>query len=243
MHTVYTQMTVFNFSLEENDGVHFKKTFSAAIHDLRESGQTEGIDTELFYNRSEETNDTIKRYPLIQFKPVKGKAALLAINEGINAVNEILALLNKEENKHIKNKFLRTKQNYVDLSEYKSFPLEKHTIKLLTIKQQYRVINWLPLDSHRYKVFLASGELKVLAELLDECLSRQINTMIAGTGFRYNFPFITYVSSILATKKLIQVYKEKKLPFDCTFFCNLHIPDGIGIGQVPGIGFGTVYRT
>ena len=241
MHTINIQTAIFNFPLVLQDAVHFKKTISSAIHDLREKGETEGITTDLFYNRNEETGNSENRYPLIQYKPINGKAAIIAINEGADALNAILSLLKKESNKPFNKKFLVTKQNPIDLSKPKLLPLQKHKIQLLSKKQQYLITDWLPLDSQRYKAWTASGELKMLVEILDECLPRQIANMIASVGYSHSFPFVAHTTSILATKEKLQVYEEKKVPFDCTFDCNVCLPENIGIGQVPGIGYGRIF--
>ena len=239
MHTLRTLTVVFNFPLHLPDAVHFKKTISSAIAYLREKSQTNGIATDLFYNRSDDTGHSENRYPLIQYLPVNGKAAIIAINQGADALHAMLDLLAKEENKAANKKFLVSQQNPVDLSAPKLFS-EKHTIELLPRKQQYLITDWLPLDTQRYKAWTASGELKMLAGLLDECLPRQLAAMIAGTGYAHSFPFIAHTCSILATKEIIQVYQEKKVPFDCTFYSNLNLPGGIGIGQTPGIGYGRI---
>lgn len=242
MHTINILTTIFNFPIALQDAVHLKKAISSAIHDLREKGETNGIATDLFYNRDDETGNSENRYPLIQYTSVNGKAAITAINEGAQALGAVLSLLHKESNRPFNKKFLITKQNPIDLSDYTLLPLKKHKIELLTGKHQYLVKDWLPLDTNRYKAWTASGELKMLAEILDECLPRQLSNMIEGVGYPYSFPFITHTCSILTTKEKIQVYEEKKIPFDCTFYCNVRLPDGIGIGQVPGIGFGRISR-
>lgn len=58
---------------------------------------------------------------------------------------------------------------------------------------------------------MASQELKMLVEILDECLLRQISKMLAGVGFQYTLPFIAHNTAILATNEEIQIYHEKKI--------------------------------
>ncbi|MEO6542211.1 MAG: CRISPR-associated endonuclease Cas6, partial [Ferruginibacter sp.] len=242
MHTIQTLTAIFDIPLSEHEAVDFKKPVCAAIHDLRENGQTDSIATDLFYNRDEETGNAENRYPLIQYKSIRGKAAITGINEGAQALQSILKLLRQDENTHLNKRFLFNKQNPVDFSQYQLHP-STHQLQLLTRKKQYLIKEWLPLDTHRYKAWMASQELKMLAEILDECLPRQISKMLSSVGFHHTVPFIAHTTSILATKDEVQIYHEKKIPFDCIISCNIDLPNDIGIGQVPGIGYGRIFKT
>jgi hypothetical protein len=241
MHTVNILTAIFDIPLATCHAVQFKKTVSSAIDDLRSRGQTNGLPLDLFYNRNNETGHSQNRYPLIQYTVVNGRAAIKAVNEGAETLLAVLDLLQKKENASCNKKFLLSKQNLVDLSHVEVHS-SQHQIRLLTYKQQYLVRNWLPLDTHRYKAWMASQELKVLVELLDECLPRQLSAMLYGMDYQHNLPFLAHTTSILTTHEKQQIYHETKVPFDCLFSCNLSLPEGLGIGQVPGIGYGRVFN-
>src|ERR1035437_1877211 len=241
MDTITILTAIFDIPLGINEAVDFKKPVCAAIHDLREDGQTDDIEIELFYNRDEETCNSENLYPLIQYKSINGKAAITGINEGEVALKAILFLLGKENNRELNKRFLFNKQNPIDLTAYKSYP-STHQLKLLPYKKQYHIKDWLPLDTHRYKAWMASQELKTLVEILDECLPRQISKMLNGIGYQYSLPFVAHTASILSTKEQIQIYYEQKMPIDCIFYCIIDLPPDIGIGQVPGIGYGRISK-
>jgi len=241
MYTINILTAIFDIPLQQHEAVDFKKPVCAAIHDLREKGLTEGIDTSHFYNRDEETGNSENRYPLIQYKSINGKAAITGINEGAHVLRSILDRLNEDKNRHLNKRFLFNKQNSVDLYTYQLYPDNRH-LMLLPHKKQYIIKDWLPLDTYRYKAWTATQELKMLVDILDECLPRQISKMLYGVGFSYTLPFIAHTTSILATKEAIQIYHEKKVPFDCIISCNLELPEDLGIGQVPGIGYGRICK-
>lgn len=136
MHSFQTLTAIFNIPLQEHEAIDFKKPVCAAIHDLRESGQTDGVATDLFYNRDEETGNAENRYPLIQYKSVSGRAAVTGINEGAHALQAVFDLFDDDDNRHLNNRFLFNKQNPVSLAARKLYP-SKHQMKLLEVKKQY----------------------------------------------------------------------------------------------------------
>jgi hypothetical protein len=247
MHTIDLLHIQFNFELAPDKVKWLKKPISSAISDLRIAGEKRekdelaGIDTELFYNRDEETGKSENRYPLIQYKSVNGMAAITGINEGAEALRKLLAVLSKKENQKVNEKHLLSESNKISLLDYKRPKHYSHTIKLLKYPKSYVIRHWLPLDSVRYKNWMTDISLQMLAELLDECLPRQISQMLGGVGLHHRFPFMAKTSLILAFYPPEQVYKEKKIGFDCVFQSNLDLPLDTGIGQTPGIGYGRVF--
>jgi len=240
MHTIELLHVHFNFELPPDRVKWLKKPISSAIRELGKH-QVENINTELFYNRDEETGKSENRYPLIQYKSVKGMAAITGINEGAQALRQLLKVLALEKNQKANEKHLLSESNKINLLDYKKPKLDQHTVTLLKYKKNYMVRHWLPLDSVRYKNWVASAGLDVLTELLDERLPDQISRMLSGTGLIRRMPFMAKTVLITAAHPLQQVYKEKKIGFDCIFQCNLDLPADIGIGQVPGIGYGRMF--
>lgn len=239
MHRIQKFSIRFNFDLPADKVKWLKKPFSAAIRELSRADLAE-INTELFFNRDEETGKSENRYPLIQYQSINGKAAITGINEGAEALQLLFQVLDKRENHAFCIKHLITEQNRISLRDYNKAQFTAHDISLLRSKRDYIVKDWLPLDSHRYKNWAADGSLGLLTEILDECLPRQISRMLEAVGLTRRMAFLADCSMILATKPLVQVYREKKLPFDCVIRTNLDLPTDIGIGQVPGIGYGRV---
>lgn len=247
MNNVLLLHVKFKFPLPYDKVVWLKKPVSAILGDLRKIRDSSavdylnGIDTELFFNRDEETGYSENRYPLIHYKSTDGHAAITGINEGAVALQNLLSFLNENKLPGIGKRHLINKQNPVDLSEFYSPNVEKFNIQLLSRKKTYIIKNWLPLDNIRYKTWVTSPDLRTLADILSECLPRQISRMLSGLGVRENLPFIAEVCHILKGHPLQQVYKEKKLGFDCIFQTNLDLPADIGIGQVAGIGYGRIF--
>jgi hypothetical protein len=68
---------------------------------------------------------------------------------------------------------------------------------------------------------------------------KQIAFFLKGIGYDRDLTYKATITDITATNWLKE-FNVHKLAFDCRFHCNLSLPEDIGIGQVPSIGFGRV---
>ena len=238
MHTIQITKLLFDTPAESVEDIKaFRKPVSNIIKQWRSDFDNAGIAIDLFYNRDEENNNnTIPRYPLIQYHSHEGNLAITGINEGAIAVQLLSKLLKEREvpdDVHYKgNKIISWSKHTIST--------HKHEIHLTDRLTEYVITNWLPLEDERYKLWTEMLSLHDRVSLLDEALPRQISKFLSAVGINYGTSSIAFVSNIIATENKIKEYNFRKLPFTCTFRCNINLPEGIGIGQVPSIGFGRI---
>jgi Cas6b C-terminal domain len=239
MHPITITNIIFDIPANSvEDIITFRKPVSGIIRHWKQYFEHAGVATDYFHNHDEKTGHTINRYPLIQYHTIEDKIGITGINEGATAL-QLLSLLLKEndlpEGVHYKGrKKLDWKGHTVETKE--------HVIKLTDTLSEYVIFDWLPLEDERYALWEEMLSLQDRITLLDEALPRQISKFLNGVSIPFSVSFTAFVSNILATESKIKEYNFRKLPFTCTFRCNIALPEGIGIGQVPSIGFGRIKR-
>ena len=239
MQSIVLTNLYFNIPAESvKDIIAFRKPVSNIITQWKDEFCNAGLATDYFHNHDEVTNNPINRYSLIQYHIENEKVTMTGINEGAEALQLFSSLLTKKDipkDVHYKGrKNLAWKDHKVDT--------KKQGIRLLDTLAEYQITNWLPLDDEKYGLWKEMLSLQDRVTLLDEALLRHISKFLTGVGIDYSVSYVAFVSNILATENKIKEYNFRKLPFTCTFRCNIALPEGIGIGQVPSIGFGRIKR-
>jgi len=239
MRTVQITNLIFDIPVNSVEDIKaFRKPVSNLIKQWRSDFDNAGIPVDYFHNHNEETGNTINRYPLIQYHAINGRLVITGINEGSEALEIFSGLLAEREipgDVHFKGKSnLPWKTHQLKQDEF--------DIRLTDTLSEYLITNWLPLEDERYELWSEMLSLQDRITLLDEALPRQIAKFLGAAGINYSASFTAFVSNVLSTENKIKEYNFHKLPFTCTFRCNVLLPDGIGIGQVPSIGFGRINK-
>lgn len=185
--------------------------------------------SELFHNHQ---NEKLRySYPLIQYKCINGYAAILGINEGADAIEQLVAC----------NSFtcqLGHRRVKMEISSIKS---EQVFISLCDTTQHYKIQKWLPLNSENYQEY---QKIEGLAERIN-----MLNKILIGNILSFAKGINVHIHSLL-TCKLTQLkdtgtisYKGVELmSFDAEFQTNINLPDFIGLGKSSSINKGTITR-
>jgi len=166
-------------------------------------------------------------YPLIQYKRLNGKAAIVCIEEGIELVGQLLLELpvsiligTREEQCHI----------------------EKIISKEVPVSMQnecvsYRLRRWLPLNSKNYALFQDTESLVERIPILERVLIGNILSFLKGVDIHLEKQLELHITNI--TNQRPATYKKVKLmAFDIDFKINLSLPQYIGIGKNASVGYG-----
>lgn len=168
-------------------------------------------------------------YPLVQYKIIDGKAAVVALNEGITLVRELCSspsikiLLGSRE---------------VTLGVAKQTICE-FSLNIASVPFRYRLKRWLPLNSQNYKVYRFLHNDVDRMELLERILKGNMLSFAKGLGHTVDQLISAHILNVSATYK--QRNKQTLLmAFDIEFETNFMLPDYVGLGKNASIGYGWI---
>ena len=182
----------------------------------------------LYHNHT--GDDTFRySYPLIQYKRLNGKAAIVCIDEGIELVGELLLELpvsimigTREEKCHIE----KIITNEVPVS------MQNECVS-------YRLHRWLPLNSKNYSLYQDTESLVERIQILERVLIGNILSFLKGVGIHLEHHLELHITNI--TNQRPATYKKVKLmAFDIEFRVNIQLPPYIGIGKNASVGYGVL---
>lgn len=171
-------------------------------------------------------------YPLIQYKRINKKAAILCMNEGVNVIGE-----------HLSSQSTRIELNGVPMT----LEIENVSPKITTIQAwedavfKYNVRRWLPLNSENYEKFCSIDNYIERVAFIEKILTANILSFFKGAGVTLERDIKCNILD-LSEPKLLRFKKTKLMSFDVYFSSNATLPDYIGIGRHVSVGFGTVVQ-
>lgn len=182
----------------------------------------------LFHNHLD--NDRFRySYPLIQYKRIGGKAAIVCIEEGADIIGQFLTEVNDK---------LRIGEREIEWSTRLVQPA-RLLIQTWENTFRYHISRWLPLNAKNYHIYQNSEGLVERIALLENILKGNLLSMLKGLDIhleqelkvkitQVSEPYILYNKGIGMTA------------FNADFTCNLTIPNNVGIGKNASIGYGIV---
>lgn len=182
----------------------------------------------LFHNHDE---DKLRySYPLIQYKRIHKKAAVMGVGKGIEVISQLLTardfnyqIGNEKVEMHIE--AVNAYDNEIKLTENADFP--------------YRLHNWLPLNSENYKQYQEADSLVERIQILERVLIGNILSFLKGVGIYLEEQINLHIIDITGQRAV--TYKNVKLmAFDIEFKTNIQLPQYIGIGKNASIGCGVL---
>ncbi len=183
----------------------------------------------LYHNHDE--NGVVYKYPRIQYKRLHQKAAIVCINEGVEAVHELFTS---------NNFFYQIGDRKVQM-RIQSIDVYETSLDYCDDMKGYRLRNWLPLNSENYKEYQSLERLADKVVFLEEKLVGNLLSFFTSIGFRANDLIRLNITNIL-DQRLARYKNVKLMAFDVEFKCNLTLPSYIGLGKSVSVGFGTLTR-
>lgn len=184
----------------------------------------------LYHNHTGE--DTFRySYPLIQYKRLNGKAAIVCIEEGIELVGQLLlefpvSILIGTREQECRVEKIATKEV--------PFSMQNECIS-------YRLHRWLPLNSKNYSLYQNTESLVERIKILERVLIGNILSFLSGVNIHLEEQLKLHITNI--TNQRQATYKGVKLmAFDIEFKTNLNLPQYIGIGKNASVGYGTMTK-
>lgn len=168
-------------------------------------------------------------YPLIQYKRINGKAAIVCVSEGTNVIGQ----------------FLATDSSELTLGD-RSIVLEIDSISPRQLMVQtwqstftYSLRRWLPLNAENYQKYIQSESIIERADLLENILIGNLLSLAKGLQINVTEQIKAKIKTI-SEPYAVKNKGIKLMAFDLEFVCNMSIPNFLGIGKNASIGYGTV---
>jgi len=179
----------------------------------------------LYHNHTD--NSYRYAYPLIQYKRIRNKAAILCLEDGAEAIGEFLA----EGNFSCQ---LRNRSVKMEIEKVVS---KKYTVQVWDSMFHYRIRRWLPLNAENYQKYKSIEDCIERILFLENILIANLLSFAKGIGEHIETEIQCKLSS-LSTPYLVTNKHVKLMAFDVEFKTNMSLPDYVGIGKNASIGYG-----
>lgn len=171
-------------------------------------------------------------YPLIQYKRIGGKAAMLFIGDGTDSIAQL---------------FGHGVDGTVALGK-RTAQLELANIEARTAKVQvwndtfrYTIRKYLPLNERNYELYSATDAVSEHVRILEQSLVGNILSFAKGVGLHIDGRITVSVTKM--SEPATYTYKGiRMMGFDLEFETNISLPDYIGLGKGVSIGHGMIKR-
>lgn len=184
----------------------------------------------LFHNHDE---DKLRySYPLIQYKRIHGKAAVMGVGKGIEVITQILN--DRESSYQIGSEEVEMRVEVVNAYD--------NEITLAdTADSRYRLYGWLPLNAGNYRQYQESEDIVERIQILERVLVGNILSFLKGVDIHLEKQIVLHVTDIIRQRPYI--YKDVRLmAFDIEFKTNISLPQYIGLGKNASVGCGVVTK-
>jgi len=170
-------------------------------------------------------------YPLIQYKRIGGKAALVCIGDGTEAIGSFFENANFDV--HLGDKQVKLEVESVDARQF--------IVQCWDDMFGYSLRKWMPLNQENYRKYVMLDSIVEKTEMLEGLLTANILSFAKGLGISLEKPVSVKFTGIESHRTYL--YKGvKMMGFDVDFKCNVSIPDFVGLGKGVSLGYGMVAR-
>ena len=169
-------------------------------------------------------------YPLVQYKRIHKKAAVMGVGKGIEAISQLLSA--GDFHYQIGNE-------KVDMQIQAVNAYDNEILLTENADNRYRIQNWLPLNTDNYKQYQETDNMVDRIHILERVLIGNILSFLKGVGIHMEDQIVLSITNI--TNQHAVTYKNVKLMgFDIEFKTNITFPQYIGIGKNASVGCGVI---
>ncbi len=191
-----------------------------------------GRDCILFHNHLDD-KEYNHHYPLIQYKRINHHATIVCIDQG---VDEIYRLFSQPD--------WRVKIGDMETElKIKQLKVNKYTMNVWDKLFEYRIFNWLALNSKNYKLYQNEQSLAGKIRILEQVLTS--NILSFAKGINWTIPRDSKIQvniKNIVDKKVVEFRGSLYSAFDVDFSTNVFLPEHISLGKAASHGFGMVRR-
>ena len=170
-------------------------------------------------------------YPMIQYKRIGGKAAIVCVGDGVDEIGKFFSACNFE---------IMIGERRVHLEVERMTPV-KMRVQVWNGDFEYRLRGWLPLNHANYELYKTMDGVIERTRLLERVLVGNILSMCKGVGIEVDKEIVCKITQV-GEMRLATFKGVKTNCVDIEFHSNMSLPDFIGIGKGSSLGFGIVTR-
>ena len=221
MKYVRTLTVITDAEIHQNEIPLFR---GAVIHSLGEHPNV------YFHNHLDDDKFRYS-YPLIQYKRLEKKAAIVCVEEGVDIIGQFLTEVNGT---------LTIGERQVTCNTGTILPAR---ILVQTWQEMfnYHISRWLPLNSKNYQLYQNLEGVVEKTTFLENILKGNLLSMLKGLNIHLEKELVLKITDI-SEAYLLYNKGVKMMAFNADFNCNLSIPNNIGIGKNASIGCGIVHQ-
>lgn len=184
----------------------------------------------LFHNHTDD--DGLRyAYPLIQYKRINQKAAIVCLGEGTEAIGEFFAGGNFEV--LLGNRDVNLVIGNIDASQCE--------VRCSDELIGFHLRRWLPFNKQNYENFRQLDGIAEKCIFLEKLLIGNILSFGKGLGICFDDEVVCKIKQL--SEPLTIVHKGIRLMgFDVDFVTNVTLPDYIGLGKGVSVGKGTIKK-
>lgn len=170
-------------------------------------------------------------YPLIQYKRIGGKAAIVCVGDGTESIGEFFSSGNFDVS--IGERKVNLKVDSIDA--------RKMLVQVWDTLFVYRIRKWLPLNKENYERFVGMDGLAEKYALLEQLMTGNILSFAKGIGIHFDDQVKCKITEVSTSMPIF--YKGVRfMGFDAMFKTNVSLPDYVGLGKGVSLGMGMVKR-
>lgn len=220
MHKIKILKICFKNSISQSEVECFR---GAVVHSMEQTND--------FFHNHLKDGKLRYSYPLIQYKRIRRRAAIVCIGEGAEVVGDFFSNSNFE---------VRIGQRDETL-EVEEVNASQVLVQIWDSMFTYHIRKWLPLNKDNYEKYMALESVADKCLMLERLLVGNILSFAKGMGIHFEGEVECKITDI--EEPVVRIYKGvKMMAFDAEFKTNVSLPDYIGLGKGVSLGMGTVVR-
>jgi len=185
-------------------------------------------DTLLFHNHTG-NNEFNYKYPLIQYKQISKKPAIVCIDQGVDEIHKFFE--NKNWDLDISGRTLSMKIDKLNMNQFTMQVWNKHF--------QYNIHHWIALNQENFPKFQAIDNLTDRILFLENTLKANILSFAKGIEWAVDKQIEVKIQD-LNQMRPVNLKGKKVTGFDVQFTSNVFLPNFIGLGKSVSLGYGVV---
>jgi len=183
----------------------------------------------MFHNHTE--NGLSYAYPLIQYKTIEGKAAIIGISDAADHLKQLA----KKQTFDVK---IGQQQTLLSIDKTEEIFYEP---SISDEPKFYLIRRYIPLTDTTYERYRHTLALTDRICMIENAMIGNILSFFKRIGYRCEERIDCAIVNIEHTSW--ETYKRVKFKcFDLRFVSNVNLPEQIGLGKSTSVGFGTIQR-
>lgn len=167
------------------------------------------------------------RYPVIQYRIHKRNAAIFALNEGVDALQEVLA-------KHDWTINWEGSERALMIEDLR---MQEHYLRMCARPLTYKLFKWLPLNQENYQRYQECRNMVERIILLERILGSNLIALCASLDWRLPERLEVSIQHIQQVET-VNYHGIPMLAFNLSYNANILLPPQIAIGRSVSHGFG-----